>query len=247
MPPRHVPSDSSENHRKLFTKGGFKMSVSKSFLFKKTYYPCSNFFIPALIICIIPFLLLTGCKKNEAKGLKPEITLQNLQTAYNREMRISREYKLFSKNAETNRFSAIANLYKAVSRSEEIHAEMAAALLRSKGVEVNPYVADSIIVGSVMQTLRMALSDESLETESMYPNLARTAKAEKFQEAVELFEHSLNTDKWNAGLFKDAVDKSGYITKVQYYVCPCCGYIVTSDTAKECPECHEKKEKFEKV
>ncbi len=179
--------------------------------------------------------------------MKPEITLQNLQTAYNREMRISREYKLFSKNAENNRFSAIANLYKAVSRSEEIHAEMAAALLRSKGVEVNPYVADSIIVGSVMQTLRMALSDESLETESMYPNIARAAKAEKFLEAVESFGHSLNADKGNAALFKDAVDKSGYITRVQYYVCPCCGYIMTSDTVKECPECHEKKEKFEKV
>ena len=123
------------------------------------------------------------------RALKPEITLQNLQTAYSREMRISREYGLFSKNAEKNRFSAIANLYKAVSRSEEIHAEMAAALLRSKGVEVTPYIADSIIVGTVMQTLRLALSDESLETESMYPNLARTAKAEKFTEAVESFGH----------------------------------------------------------
>ena len=46
-----------------------------------------------------------------------------------------------------------------------------------------------------MQTLRMAFSDETLETESMYPNLARTAKAEKFPEAVELFGHSLNADK----------------------------------------------------
>ncbi|MGA7161163.1 MAG: ferritin family protein [Bacteroidota bacterium] len=197
--------------------------------------------------CIIPFLFIAGCKKNEAKESKPEVTLQNLQTAYNREMRISREYALFAKNAENNRFSAVANLYKAVSRSEAIHAEMAVALLRSKGVEVLPYAPDSIVVGTVTQTLRLSLSDESLETESMYPNLARTAKAEKFQEAAESFGHSLNADKWNVELFKDAVNKSGFISRVQYYVCPCCGYIVTSDTAKECPECHEKKDKFEKV
>ena len=200
-----------------------------------------------LISCLIPFVFFTGCKKNEAKESKPEVTLQNLQTAYNREMRISRECELFSKNADKNRYSAIANLYKAVSRSEEIHAEMAAALMRSKGVEVAPYVPESVAVGTVMQTLRLVLSDESLETESMYPNLARTAKAEKFLEAVESFGHSLNADKWNGELFKNAVDKSGYITRVQYFVCPCCGYIVTSDTAKECPECHEKREKFEKI
>ena len=136
-----------------------------------------------------------------------------MQTAYNREMRISKEYALFAKNAEKNRYSAIANLYKAASRSEEIHAEMAASLLRSKGIEVAPYVADSIVVGTVMQTLHLALSDESLETESMYPNLARTAEAEKFPEAAESFGHSLTADKWNAELFKDAVDKSGYITR----------------------------------
>ena len=247
MPPRHVPSDSSENYRKLFIKGGFKMSVNKSFLVKKSLCHFSTLFALALVVCTIPFLLLTGCKKNDAKTLKPEITLQNLQTAYDREMRISREYELFSKNAEKNRFSAIAGLYKAVSRSEKIHAEMAAALLRSKGVEVNPFVADSIVVGTVMQTLRMAVSDESLETESMYPNITRAAKAEKFLEAAESFEHSLNADKYNARLFKDALDKSGYITRVQYYVCPCCGYVMASDTTKECPECHEKQEKFEKI
>ena len=244
MPPRHASSDSSWSHRKLFTKGGFKMSPNKLFLFAKSHSLFVNIFA---IVLTIPILLLLGCKNNAAKGVKPEITLQNLQTAYSREMRISREYALFSENAEKNRFSAIASLFKAVSRSEEIHAEMAAALLRSKGVEVHPYVTDPIIVGTVMQTLRMALSDELLETESMYPNIERTAKGEKFIEAVESFGHSLNAGKCNAGLFRDAVDKSGYITKMQYYVCPCCGYIMTSDAAQECPECHEKKEKFEKI
>ena len=247
MPPRHVPSDSSENHWKLFTNGGFKINVNKSFLFKKSHYLCSNSFSPALIICIIPFLLLTGCKKNEAKGLKPEITIQNLQTAYSRETRISKEYGLFANNAEKNRYSAIANLYRAASRTEEIHARMAATLLQSKGIEVAPFVADSIVVGTVMQTLHMAQSDESLETESMYPSLARTAEAEKFPEAAESFRHSLAADKRHAELFKVAVDRSGYIDKVQYYVCPGCGYIITSDTTKECPVCHEKKEKFEKI
>jgi rubrerythrin len=210
-----------------------------------------SFTVSAVLLSAIIILLLAplgGCsKKNEANDSKPEITLQNLQTAYSREMRIGREYALFSRKAEKDRFSAIANLYRATSRSEEIHAEMAAVLLRSKGIEVKPYSPDSIIVGTVMQTLRLATSDEGLETESMYPNLARTADLEKFPEAAESFRRTLNADKRHVELFKDALDKGGTIVKVQYYVCPTCGYIITSEKIEECPGCHAKKDKFEKI
>ncbi len=190
---------------------------------------------------------LSGCKKNEPKQSQPEITLQNLQSAYVREMRISREYALFSKRAERDRYGAIANLFRAASRSEQIHAEMAAALLRGKGIEVKPFASDSIAVGTVMQTLRLAVSDEGLETESMYPNLARTAEIEKFPEAAESFRRTLDADKRHVELFKDALDKGGSIARIQYYVCPTCGYVITSATADECPGCHTKKEKFEKI
>ena len=205
-----------------------------------------------LIVVISAFafsLLVTfsGCKKSEPKQSQPEITLQNLQTAYVREMRIGREYSLFSMKAEKDRYGAIANLYKAASRSEQIHAEMAASLLRSKGVEVKAFMPDSITVGTVMQTLRLALSDEGLETESMYPNLARTAELEKFPEAAESFRRTLDADRRHVELFKDALDKGGTVARIQYYVCPTCGYVITSDKTDECPGCHTKKEKFEKI
>jgi rubrerythrin len=190
---------------------------------------------------------LSGCTKNEPKESLPEVTLQNLQIAYVREMRIGREYALFSKRAERDRYGAIANLFRAASRSEQIHAEMAVALLRSKGVEVKPYTPDSIIVGTIMQTLRMAISDEGLETEAMYPNLVRSAELEKFSEAGESFRRTLDADKRHVELFKDALDKGGSIARIQYYVCSTCGYIITSATADECPGCHTKKEKFEKI
>jgi Rubrerythrin len=205
-------------------------------------------FTVVLSALALSFLVpLSGCKKNEPKQSQPEITLHNLQTAYAREMRIGREYALFSKKAERDRYGAIANLYRAVSRSEQIHAEMAAALLRSKGVEVKPFTPDSITVGTVMQTLRLAVSDEGLESESMYPNLARTAELEKFPEAAESFRRTLDADKRHVELFKDALAKGGIIVRLHYYVCPTCGYVITSDKTDECPGCHTKKEKFEKI
>ncbi|HTR80499.1 MAG TPA: rubrerythrin family protein [Bacteroidota bacterium] len=192
-------------------------------------------------------IVLPGCGKKETPQAAPEITLQNLETAYSRESRISREYAVFSANAEKKHYSAVANLFKAVSRSEEIHAGMAATLLRSKGVEVKPFVPESVAVGTVVQSLRLASSDESLETESMYPNLIHAAEVEKFPEAAESFQLALNADKRHAELFKAMLDKNASGIRIQYYVCPECGYIITSDTARECPGCHTKKEKFEKI
>jgi rubrerythrin len=189
----------------------------------------------------------SGCKKKQPLDARPEITLQNLGTAYTREMRISREYLLFSQNAEKNHYRSVAGLFKAASRSEEIHAEMAAALMRSKGMDVKPYVPDSIAVGTVAQTLHLAESDEGLETESMFPNLLHTAEIEKFPEAIESFRKALNADLRHAELFKSILNKGASPQVDHYYVCPCCGYIITSETVEECPGCHEKKDKFEKI
>ena len=191
---------------------------------------------------------LSGCKNSDKSNeSKPEITFQNLQTAYGREMRIGREYSLFAEKAEKDRYSAIAALYRAASRSEQIHAEMAAALLRMKGVAVNPFRPDSITVGTIAQTLRLAISDEGLETESMYPNLARAADQEKFAEAAESFRRTLIADKRHVELFKEALERKGNVMKVQYSVCLECGYIMTTEKVEECPGCHAKKEKFEKI
>ncbi len=208
------------------------------------------FLIKVLLIAtglISVFVLTSGCKKSEPSESKPEITLKNLQTAYLREMRIGREYALFSQRAEKDKYSAVAVLFKAASRSEEIHARMAADLIRSKGVDVKPYVPDSIAVGTVVQTLHLASSDESLETESMYPNLARTADLEKFPEAAESFRRALNADNRHVELFKDMLGKHGSMAKATYYICPNCGYIFTSDKFDECPGCHTAKAKFERM
>lgn len=215
--------------------------------------PSLTISLPTVIVLLASALFiilgpLSGCKNSDKSNeSKPEVTLQNLQTAYGREMRISREYSLFAQRAEKDRYSAIAALYKAASRSEQIHAEMAAALLRLKGVPVNPYKPDSIIVGTIAQTLHLAISDEGLETESMYPNLARTADQEKFTEAAESFRRTLIADKRHVELLKEALDRKGNMVSPQYFVCPECGYIITSDKVAECPGCHAKKEKFEKI
>jgi rubrerythrin len=54
-------------------------------------------------------------------------------------------------------------------------------------------------------------------------------------------------DTQHGELFKEALEGAGRIPKASYYVCTGCGYIMTSEKTGECPVCHSKKDKFEKI
>jgi len=190
-----------------------------------------------------------GCKKKEPekKETKPEVTIENLQIAYSKSFNYSQMYSSFIKQADKENYKNVASLYRALTRSEEIHANKHAELLRKLGVEPAIPKQENIVVGKTMQTLKMAISTEEIEIQSMYPNLIRTAELEKFSEAFEQFRLIKDVDTQHYELLKDAHDRAGKIPKTPYYICTECGYILTSDKTEECPICKAKKEKFEKI
>ena len=92
-----------------------------------------------LLLVIAPFgaaLLIMaffyGCQQNKPDSPKPvgEITLENLQVAYAKQVKYGHMYALFAQRAETERLKNMANLYGAIARSEELHATNHARLLR---------------------------------------------------------------------------------------------------------------------
>lgn len=202
----------------------------------------------ALALVLVSLLLGCGGKEPEQPAVaKPEVTLENLQTAYSKATRHMDMYRQFAKQAEKEKLPVIANLYRAAARSEEIHAAHHANLLKSQGIEPQMPTIEPVVVGTTIQTLKMALSSEGIEAESMYPNLVRTATLEKFEEAGRQFELCRDGDLRQQELFREAHDRALKVGKVAYWVCPGCGYIITSDAMEECPLCTTKKEKFEKV
>jgi rubrerythrin len=209
----------------------------------------------SLVICLVLVCsavvvagLTEGCKqdsqpKDEKKTL---VTLENLQTAYGVAMKRAKMYELFIPRAEKEKFKGIAALYRALHRSEAIHARLHADMLRKHAMEPVVVQFDSTIIGTTMQTLKMATSCEELESGSMYPNLARTAGLENFQEGIDQFNMLKPVEERHVELLKEAQDKAGNIG-AKYLVCPGCGYIITSDQTEECPVCKAPKAKFEKV
>ncbi|HTK82834.1 MAG TPA: ferritin family protein [Bacteroidota bacterium] len=207
-----------------------------------------HFFLVPFFAALAGIAMLYGCgQEQKPQQQASPITLENLQTAYAKSLKYSAMYARFAANAEKERLKEAANLYRAVARSEELHAARHADLLRAHGIEPRTPALDSLTIGTTVQSLKMALSSEEIEIESMYSNLIRTAELEKFTEAVNQFEKIKSSDGRQNDLLKEALDKNAKITKVPYFVCPGCGYILTSDKTDECPNCHSGKGQFEKL
>ena len=193
--------------------------------------------------------VFTTCSKNDKKQdeQKPTVSLENLQTAYGVSMKRNRWYSSYANHLQTQRQSNLSFLFRAIARSEAIRADAHAKLLRTKGTEPTMPTIDSLAMGSASQALKMAISCETMQSESMYPTLIRTAELEKFPEAVEQFKQSRDADVRHLELFRNADGYSGNIARTTYYCCPTCGYILTTDKTPECPTCKTAFSSFEKI
>lgn len=202
-------------------------------------------FFPALLGLIV-MICFPGCGQKEEAPPPPKhaVSLENLQTAYGISLKRQRMYDLFIPRAEKEKYPQVAALYRALSLSEGVHAKNHAELMRNHGLEPAEPQYDSIVVGMTMQTIKMAISCEELECNSMYPNLVRTATAEEFPEGVDQFNSTQAVEDRHIELLKDAQDRNGRLGKVAFFVCPGCGYIFTSDKTEECPVCMKKKDTF---
>ncbi|HLB00506.1 MAG TPA: rubrerythrin family protein [Bacteroidota bacterium] len=202
-----------------------------------------------LIPCfgILALVFPQGCQKSEKPiEEKKLVSVDNLQTAYGVSLKRQHMYDLFVPRAEKEKFRGVAGLYRALSVSEGTHAKLHAALLRENNTVPEEPKYDSVVVGTTMQTLKMALSSEELEQTSMYPNILRTATTENYTKGVEQFTMIQAVEDRHVELLKDAQDRVGRIGTT-YFVCPGCGYIITSDKTDECPVCKKPRAEFTKI
>jgi len=203
----------------------------------------------ALISIFLTIAFFTGCQKTseEKKTIQPTVTIENLHTAYAKEMNRHKMYDSFTARALKDKMKNVAQLYRALARSEEIHALNHIKLLKSLNIEPRQPQDEPVTVGTTLQTLKMALSMEEIECGSMYPSLIRTAELEKQPKAVKQFQIIQDADSKHGELLRYAVDRGGDIPPLKYLVCPGCGYVLTTEQTDECPACKGKVANFEKI
>ena len=137
----------------------------------------------------------------ELKGSKTE---NNLMEAFAGESQANRKYLAFAEKADAEGHKQVAKLFRAAAAAETVHAH---AHLRTAGG-----------VNSTEANLREAISGETHEFESMYPQMIEEAKAEGFDAALRSFSFANAVEKVHADLYQKAFDNFGRNQDVDFYV-----------------------------
>ena len=140
---------------------------------------------------------------------------------------------LLSQRAADEYKEGIYKLFQAVAEAETIHAHKHLAHL--KGIR------------STKENLEEALSGESHEFTSMYPQMIAEAKEEGEKGAEISLTHAMEVEKVHHALFQDAIEKLDDYPVRDYYVCKVCGFTIADAPPDKCPVCGAAKKSFIKV
>lgn len=173
-------------------------------------------------------------------------TLDNLQAAYNGESNAHARYLAFAEKADSEGYGAVASLFRAAGRAEEVHAGAHAEVIRSLGGEPEAKI-EAPKVGTTAENLKAAIEGESYERDTMYPEFLAAARAEGQKAAVQSFTYAKTAEAEHAKLYGDALTKLDTLkgsSGVTYWVCTVCGYTVPKLDFQKCPSCFNPKDKY---
>jgi len=163
-------------------------------------------------------------------------TLDNLKNAFAGESQANRRYLAFARKAEEEGLAQIAKLFRAAAEAETIHALNHVRIMGE--------------VKSTLENLASAVSGETFEFKTMYPEYLNMAKNEGNQQATWSFDVANKVEKIHAALFSKTIEalKMGKkLTTVDYYVCGVCGNTVEGEAPDKCPICGAPKTRFFKI
>jgi rubrerythrin len=162
--------------------------------------------------------------------------IDNLKSAFAGESQANRRYLAYARKAEEEGQQQIAKLFKAAAEAETIHA---LNHLRIMGE-----------IKTTAENLGTAVSGETFEFKTMYPEYLAKAKNEGNQQAAWSFDVANKVEQIHANLFSKATEtlKAGRKpASFDYYVCSVCGNTVEGQAPEKCPICGAPRAKFVKI
>ena len=177
-------------------------------------------------------------------GVKIASTMENLQTAYNREMNVKALYGAFADKADKENYPGVAGVFRAVAFSESVHAANHARALEAMGGKA----VDTIKVPPVKTTkanLEEALKAEINESGTIYPPFVKQAIKENNPQAVMSLKGAMASESSHARLFSKVMKKAAeWKVKIKILVCRNCGYTSEDINIKFCPFCTHPRAEF---
>jgi len=170
----------------------------------------------------------------ELKGTKTE---KNLMAAFAGESQARNKYSYFAKVAKKQNYHYIARIFEETADNERQHA-------KNEFKQLNG-------IGDTVANLKEAMNGEHYETTEMYPNFAKEAKEEGFDEIARLFEQIAKVEKEHEGRYAKLLRmvEEGTVYKREKPIkwrCSKCGYIHEgTEPPSTCPACKHPKEYYE--
>lgn len=169
------------------------------------------------------------------KELKGSKTEANLKKAFAGESQAHAKYKYYASKAKKEGWHSFAALFEETSKNELEHAEVWFKYLHDGGV---PTTKDNLID---------AASGENYETNVMYPEMAKVARAEGFTEIAEKMDLIAAVEARHEARYKKLLEDLNVNevtmpqSNISVWKCDVCGHVhVGLKAPKVCPICkHE--------
>ncbi len=170
------------------------------------------------------------------KRLKGTKTEENLKTAFIGESQARNKYSYYSSKAKKEGFVQISKIFEETSNNEKEHAKVWFKLIDK--------------IGATSENLEKAIATEGYEAREMYPEFARIAKEEGFDDIAELFTEISEVEAEHEKRYKKLLsnienDRVFIADKEVEWICLNCGYVHKGKSAPEkCPACHHEQDYF---
>jgi rubrerythrin len=183
----------------------------------------------------------------ELKGSKTE---KNLLTAFAGESQARNRYSYFASKAKKEGLVQIALIFEETANQEKEHAKRLFKFLEGGEVEVKASFPAGVI-GTTAENLKEGAGGENYEWTTMYPEFAKIAREEDFNDIAYVFESIAVAEKQHEkrylGLLKN-IEGGTVFKKDQPVVWRClnCGYVHEGNEAPgSCPACAQAQAHFE--
>ena len=181
------------------------------------------------------------------KGTKTE---KNLLTAFAGESQARNRYTYFAGQAKKDGYVQISDIFEETANQEKEHAKRFFKFLEGGEVKISG-VFPAGVIGTTLENLKAAAAGEHYEHTEMYPEFAKVAREEGFDEVATVFEMVSVAEKQHEKRYNDLAEnidldrvfKRGQTVR---WRCRNCGYVHEGTEApKICPACAHPQAHFE--
>jgi rubrerythrin len=185
-------------------------------------------------------------------SLKGTQTEKNILTAFAGESQARNRYTYFAKQAKKEGYEQISAIFEETANQEKEHAKRLFKMLEGGEVEITASFPAGTI-STTAENLKEAAGGENYEHMTMYPEFAKTARGEGFNEIADTFTSIAVAEKYHEerylALLQNITANSVFQKQgIEAWTCRNCGYLHEGAAAPDkCPACAHSQAYFELI